>query len=178
MPEPLVRIAAALLGLTFAWAALAKLVRWDSWRRALTAYELPPGVARVAAFGAPLLEVVAAVFVLSGLTKVGGALTLVLLAGFSGALLHAQQHRGDRLPCGCFGRATERDYRLMLGRNALLGVLAAVLLLARGDVWFAADLSAPSAGDAVPVLLVVAGLALSLWLVRQTLGSFERKRTH
>ena len=175
MPEPLLRVAALLLGLTFAWAALAKSLRWSRWREALRAYELPGRIAGVAAFGVPAIEAAAAALVLSGRTKVGAAATLVLLASFSGALLHAQQLRGDRLPCGCFGRATERDYRLMLARNASLAILAAALLLSAGDVWFAAGLAAPSAGDAVPFALVVAGLALCLWLVRHALGSFERK---
>jgi hypothetical protein len=177
MPEPLLRVVAALLGLTFAWAALAKAVRWSRWRRALRAYDLPAGLAAVAAPSVPALEAFSAGLVLAGRTKVGGALTLVLLASFSAALLYAQQRRGDRLPCGCFGRATERDYRVMLARNALLGALAGVLVLAGDDVWVADDLSAPSGGDVVPILLVVGGLVLSLWLVRHVLGSFDRKRS-
>jgi hypothetical protein len=123
------------------------------------------------------LEATAAGLVLGGRTKMGGALTLALLAAFSGSVLYAQQRRGDRLPCGCFGRATERDYRLMLARNALLAALGGALVLFRDDVWFARDLSAPSAGDLLPILLVLTGLALCLWLVRHTLGSFDRKRS-
>jgi hypothetical protein len=177
MPEPLLRAAAALLGLTFAWAALAKIVRWNRWREALRAYQLPRGIAVVAGPGVPAAELAAAALVLIGLTKVGAALTVVLLASFSGALLYAQQRRrGAKLPCGCFGRATERDYRLMLTRNAFLGGLAALLLLSSHDVWFADDLSSPAAGDVVPVLLVVAGLGLCLWLVRHALGPFDRRR--
>jgi hypothetical protein len=177
MPDPLLRVAAALLGFTFAWAALAKVVRWSRWREALRAYGLPSGAARVAALAVPVLEAASAALVLAGRTKIGAASTLALLASFSIALLYAQQRRGNRLPCGCFGRATERDYRVMLTRNALLGGLAAILLLSAGDVWFAGELSVPSAGDALPVLLVVAGLALCLWLVRHTLGSFDRRRS-
>ncbi len=177
MPDPLLHIAAAMLGLTFAWAAFAKAVRWDRWRQALRAYGLPSALASVAAPGVPALEAASAGLVLSGRSKLGAAVTLALLASFSMALLYAQQRRGDRLPCGCFGRATERDYRVMLARNALLGALAASLALSRDDVWFADELSAPSMGDALPALLVFAGLALCLWLVRHTLGSFDRKRT-
>jgi hypothetical protein len=176
MPEPLLRVVAALLGLTFAWAAAAKLIRWNRWRDALRAYTLPPSVVRLATPGVPAMELAAAALVLSGRTKVGAALTVVLLSAFSGALVHAQQRRGNRLPCGCFGRATERDYKVMLARNALLAGLAAVLLVARHDVWIGEGLSAPSATDALPAVLVVAGLGLALWLVRHTLGSFERKR--
>jgi uncharacterized membrane protein YphA (DoxX/SURF4 family) len=177
MPESLLRVVAALLGVTFVWAAVAKLVRWARWREALRAYALPPGVARLATPSVPIVELAVAALVLSGRTKVGAALTLVLLSGFSGALLHAQQRRGNRLPCGCFGRATERDYRLMLARNALLAGLAAVLLVTRGDVWVADGLSTPSAADLLPVLLVVGGVGLGVWLVLRTLGSFDGKRS-
>ena len=177
MPDPLLRVAAALLGLTFAWAALAKVLRPQQWRAALRAYRLPPGWAGIAAPGVPLLETAAAVLVLSGRTHLGAAVSLFLLAAFSTALLYVQQKRGAKVPCGCFGRATERDYRLMLGRNALLAGLAAVLLLASDDVWFADDLSAPSSGDLVPAALVIAGVALCVWLVRHVLTSFDRKRS-
>jgi hypothetical protein len=176
MPVPLLQVVAALLGLTFAWAALAKVVRWERWRKALRAYDLPSGAASLAASAVPALEAASAALVLAGKTKVGGALTLVLLASFSGALLYAQQRKGRRLPCGCFGRATERDYRIMLARNAVLAALAGALLLARDDVWFATGLSAPSAADALPIMLVIAGLGLCLWLVRHAAGSFDRKR--
>ena len=177
MPEPLLRVAGALLGLTFAWAALAKVVRWSRWLGALRGYELPSVVTGAAAPAVPALEALCAALVLSGRTKVGSALALALLASFSGALLYAQQKRGDRLPCGCFGRATERDYRVMLARNAGLTALAAILSLADGDVSLAADLSAQSAADAFPIVLVIAGLVLCLWLVRHAFGAFDRKRS-
>jgi uncharacterized membrane protein YphA (DoxX/SURF4 family) len=177
MPDPLLRVAAAVLGVTFVWAALAKIARWGSWRAALRGYDLPGAAAAVAAPAVPVVEGVAAALLLLGRTKIGAALTVALLAGFSAALLHARQRKGNRLPCGCFGRATERDYRLMLLRNAAIGVLAASLLLAGDDVWFARGVARPSPDELVPALLVVAGLALCLWLVRHALGSFYRKRS-
>ena len=177
MPEPLLRAAAVLLGLTFAWAALAKALRWSRWRDALRAYDLPAGIAGAAAPTVPALEAAAAVLFLAGRTHLGATVTLFLLAAFSAALLYAQQRRGNKVPCGCFGRATERDYRVMLGRNALLGALAALLLLADDDVWFADDLAAPSSGDLLPAALVVAGLGLCVWLVRHVFTSFDRKRS-
>ena len=177
MPEPLLRVVIALLGLTFAWAALAKVVRWSRWLGALRGYGLPSVVATTTAPAVPALEALCAALLLSGRTKVGSALALALLASFSGALLYAQQKRGDRLPCGCFGRATERDYRVMLARNAGLTALAAILVLTDDDVSLAGALSVPSAGDAFPILLVIAGLALCLWLVRHAFGAFDRKRS-
>lgn len=177
MPEPLLRVVVALLGLTFAWAALAKVVRWSHWLDALRAYEFPSMVTAAAAPLVPALEALCAVLVLSGRTKVGSALALALVGSFSGALLYAQQKRGNRLPCGCFGRATDRDYRVMLARNAGLTALAAILAVPDDDVSWAAGLSAPSADDAFPILLVITGLALCLWLVRHAFGAFDRKRS-
>lgn len=176
MPDPFLRVAAALLGATFAWAALTKVFRRQRWRDALRAYDLPARTAAVGAAAVPSLELAAAALLLSGRTKIGAALTVSLLAAFSAAVLHVQQRRGGRLPCGCFGRATERDYRFMLFRNALLGALAAALLLAGGDVWFAAGVSAPSTGEALPAMLVVLGIALCLWLARHAFASLAGKR--
>ena len=174
MPDSLLRIVAALLGATFAWAAVAKLARWGRWRDALRGYELPAGLATTAAPAVPLLEIAVAVLVVLGRTHLAGALSIVLLSGFSGALLYAQARRGDKLPCGCFGRATERDYRLMLARNALLGALAAALLVASGDVSLG-GVSAPGADDVLPALLVVVGIALGVWIVRHASSLFDRR---
>lgn len=177
MPEPLLRIAAALLGATFAWAALAKAARWSRWRDALRAYDLPRAMAAPAAPGVPLLEAGAAALLFAGATQAGAAVTVVLISGFSAALLHAHARQGDRLPCGCFGRATERDYRVMLSRNAFLGALAAVLLLASRDVSVVRALSAPSGDDILPAGLVVAGIGLCVWMAVHLSSLFGRKRS-
>jgi Methylamine utilisation protein MauE len=177
MPEPFLRFAAALLALTFAWAALAKLVRWGHWREALRVYDLPAPVAALAAPGVPLLEAAASALAIAGATHAAGALTVVLLSSFSGALLHAQARHAGRLPCGCFGRATTRDYRVMLMRNGLLAVVAASLLVATRDVSFLRDLSMPSADDLVPVALVIAGIGLCAWIAWHAASLFGRKQS-
>ena len=175
MPEPVLRVAAAILATTFAWAALAKIVRWTAWRDALSAYELPSIARAVAQPAVPALEALVAVLVFVGATHPGAAVTILLLSSFSGALLHAHARHGDRLPCGCFGRATTRDYRLMLTRNAALGALAAMLLVARGDVSAFEGLAAPSGAEVLPAALVVAGAALSVWTVWRALTSLGRR---
>ncbi|HEY7873872.1 MAG TPA: MauE/DoxX family redox-associated membrane protein [Actinomycetota bacterium] len=174
MPETLLRVAAALLAVTFAWAALAKIVRWPRWREALTAYDLPGPIARLAAPGVPLLEGAAAGLVVVGETHAGGALTLVLLSSFSGALVHAHARLGRRLPCGCFGRATARDYPVMLARNAALAAVAGSLLLAARDVSFLRSLDLPSGGELLPAAFVVAGVAIAGWLAWHATVLFER----
>ena len=178
MSDPVVRIAAALLAATFAWAAFAKAVRWSRWRAALAGYELPPLLRTLALGGVPLAEAGAAGLLLAGVTHVGAAATVALLASFSAALLYARERRGNRLPCGCFGRATDRDYRVLLVRNGTLGILAAALLASRRDLAPAGGWTAPSRADLLPAALVAAGAALvawTLWQVRSSLGDRTRR---
>ena len=176
MPDPLLRVAAALLAATFAWAVAAKLVRWSRWRAALDGYELPPALTAPASVLVPGAEAGVAVLLLAGATRVGAAVTIALLASFSGALLYARERRGDRLPCGCFGRATDRDYRVLLLRNAALGLVGAVLLTVGRDVTPARGWAAPSGAEALPAALAAAGLALAGWIVWQVASSIGRTR--
>jgi Methylamine utilisation protein MauE len=174
MPNALVRVLAALLAATFAWAAAAKLVRWSHWRAALDGYELPRALAAVATIGVPVAEAGAATLLLAGATRAGAAATIALLASFSGALLYARERRGDRLPCGCFGRATDRDYRVLLLRNSLLGLVAAILLARGRDVALARGWAAPRGAEVLPAVLVAAGLGLAVWIVWQVASSSGR----
>lgn len=123
-------IAALVLGVAFAWAAAAKAVRYPQWREALARYEVPAAALRVATPGVPAVELAVALLLLSGSFVPGAALSVALLAAFSMVLVRARALHGDRLPCGCFGRTTERDVRAMLLRNGSLGFCAALILIA------------------------------------------------
>ena len=172
MSGPVAIACALLLACVFAWAALAKLVRPARWRSALGRYGLGDRIERVAAYGVPAAEATAALLLLWGDARVGAALGLALVAAFSLAVLRARSLSGDRLPCGCFGGASTRDYREMLGRNALLAAASAVVLLAgRRDI----ALTLPAGGDRIAPTLTAGGLALLLWLVRQAAGSLRRR---
>lgn len=155
----------SLLALAFAWAAVAKVSRFSSWRGALAGYRLPGSLVGPALVLVPLFELVVAVLLVGGgdVTRAGAALSVALLAGFSLAVLRARRLQGDRLPCGCFGGSGSRDYRLMLVRNALLGAVAAAILLFRGIADYA--VAAPESSQVVPALLVALGVALIAWLV-------------
>lgn len=158
-------LAAAVVVAAFGWAAVAKLVGFDRWRRALPAYRLS-GIEPLARLGVPAAELVVAALVLVGPLPVAGALALALVAGFSAAILRAQSSReGDRLPCGCFGAATERDFRLMLLRNALLALPAAGLSLA-GELKLLDRLESIGTADLLPLLLVVLAIGLLGWMIR------------
>lgn len=172
MSDTLARIASLLLATAFGWAAIAKLSGFSRWRVTVASYELPPSVERAAAPLIPVIELLLA-FACVVVPRVGAAAALATLAAFSLAILRARSRRGDRLPCGCFGGTKERDFKTMLLRNAGLGVLAGVTLIASGDGSVA--LSAPTASDLVPVVLVLLGAALILWVTLQSAHLLRRR---
>ena len=175
MPPPLSWALQALLALVFAWASGTKLVRWPAWRSSLAGYGLTPAPASAAAVLVPLLEATVAVLVVAGATRIAMAGILTLLSGFSFAILRARVHSGDRLPCGCFGRTEERDYRLMLGRNAGLAALAGAVLVFGEDGDLVSGAGAPRIEDVLPGLLVVVGALLVVWMARHASSLFHRR---
>ena len=165
MPQSLAFLAAGALVLAFAWAALAKVVAFERWRRALAGYRLPPALERAARYATPVAEGVVAVIALAGPLEVAGALALALLAAFCIAILHARTAQGDRLPCGCFGGASERDFRLLLVRNGLLVLPAGIVSLAGGNglivrLWSVDRSELLPAAFTLVALVLVAGI---LW---------------
>lgn len=163
MTDSLTFISATALAIAFAWAALSKLASYDRWRGALRGYGLSGAFERVAGIGTPSLEIVAVVLVLTGPLELAGALILALLASFCLVILSARASMGDRLPCGCFGGTTERDYRLMLIRNAALAVPAGVLVLS-GETGLIDRLGSVEGSDVLPFGLVLLAGGLIVWM--------------
>lgn len=170
MFDAFTRFSVLLLAGTFAWSAVAKLVRWGAWRGLVEGYRLGP-LTPAATVAAPLVEAGLVVALLT-CTRWGAAAALVALVAFSGAILRLKALEGDRLPCGCFGRTKRRDYRLSLARNGLLASLA-VLATVR-DVDLYAGITMPSGAELVPAALIVAGIAVAIWLGVMTASSFKR----
>lgn len=164
MPELTARVAAVLLASVFAWAAAAKVARYERWRAALDHYRLPRGLSVVASAGVPAIEAGVGALVVLGSARAGAALAIALLAGFSLAVIRARSIEGDRLPCGCFGGAGERDYRTLLIRNALLAVTAAIVLVGGTDTSPLAGFRAPTMAEIVPAVLVAGGLIIGAWV--------------
>jgi hypothetical protein len=163
----MVLVASLLLAAAFGWAALAKILRPGAWRAALAGNRLPAPVSKIASVGVPGGEITVAVLLALGgdRARAGAAAAVALLSAFSIAVLRARRLAGDRLPCGCFGGNGARDYRLMLVRNAALGLLAAVVLLAPE-----VELEVPERSEVVPAALVALGLTLIAWLVNALRG--------
>ena len=173
MPETIARIASLCLALAFAWAATAKITRFGRWRATLGRYGFPRTMVPAIAVAVPLLELVVVFVTIAASVRTGAIASLVLLVAFSLAIVRARAINGDRLPCGCFGGTTERHYSAMLVRNAALAVLAVVALGAQGLQPAVGRM--PTSSELVPVLLVLAGVALILWVLLQTSRSLQRR---
>lgn len=172
VPTAVASVASSLLAGAFAWSSIAKIARPLGWSRALRHYRL--AAERFLLVAVPGVEAGTAALLLLGATRAGGALSLALLGAFSLAVVRARSFEGDRLPCGCFGRAEARDYRTMLARNAVLGALAGAVLAPGRDLAFLEGLHAPASDDAVPFALVIVGLGVAAragWIVSRSLRS-------
>ena len=167
-------LAAAALTVTFGASAIAKLVAWRNWRRALSSYGLPAPFERVSAVGVPVAELMVALLPLLGLEASAGVLAFVLLVAFSVAIV-AVRARGDRaIDCGCFGAARRRDYRVLLLRNAVLALVAAVAWRAGEEAWAPGGLAVPSGSELVPAAIAIGGLALAAWVGARAIRALGR----
>jgi Methylamine utilisation protein MauE len=158
-------VAGVLVALVLGWAAVAKFVRFRQWRRALGAYGLPPAVASVASIAVPVAELAVVGLMLAGRALAGAALTLGLLSVFSLTFPRVRLAPGNRVPCGCFGKATSLDVRLLIARNGALAALAGIILIGGRDHLVAGSISAWA--TVLPSALIVVGLSLALWLARE-----------
>ena len=175
MPEMTARFASILLALAFAWAAVAKIVAYRRWQQVLERYGLARPLRMAAAPAVPLFEVTIAAVTLFVSPRIGAIAAVAALAVFSLAIMRARALQGDRLPCGCFGGSSERNYQTMVVRNAVLGALATIVLISRIESTI--DLPAPTASEALPVGLVVLGAALAIWTGLQA-STYLRHREH
>jgi len=174
MPGSMVFLAAAIVAATFGWAAASKLVGFGRWRRALTGYGLTRPLERFAGVATPFAEAGVALLVLVGPLPVAGALALGMLAGFCVLILRARVLQGDRLPCGCFGGTSERDYRLMLLRNTLIAVPVGIVVVA-GEPSLVELASSIDAPEVLPAGLVVVAAGLVVWMVKGVSESLSTK---
>jgi uncharacterized membrane protein YphA (DoxX/SURF4 family) len=165
MPLTILRPAALMLAVVFAWAGVAKVLRWKTWRSGLHRYHMGRGES-VVAIAVPCLELAVVSGLIAGRSLAASALTLALLAGFCVALLRARSAEGDRLPCNCFGGNSALDYKTMLLRNGILGIPAALILIGGKDFLLLDGLRGPTTGEAIPIALGAVGVVFVIWMVR------------
>ena len=166
--------AAAALAAVFVWAAASKVVGARRWRRALTAYGLPPALERTAAWAVPVAESIVPVLIVAGLPRAAAVWSGVLLVLFSGALVRARRRVGDRVPCGCLGGRGDIDVNAALARNVALLLVAVFVFGRASDSPLIAWPGSPGAADVLPLLLTLGALIASalvawrasVWLAR------------
>lgn len=126
-------LCAVALAVVFAVSGVAKLLDPAGTREAVTGFGIPRRLVGLVAVGlAPAELVVAAMLVFPPSTVVGLVLALLLLAGFTGAVLVALR-AGRRPECHCFGRIGGADISgRTVSRNGALAVLAVLGLVGAG----------------------------------------------
>ena len=164
MPDPLLLIIESVLAATLLWAVVAKVTHLRVWSQSLSGYGFEGPMKRVVAVAVPVAEAVVATMLLVGPIRVGLAATLFLVSAFSFGILQARSRSGDRVPCGCFGKTEERDYRWLLVRNLVLAVLAGAALIGGAEEAIVELTELPSATEVLPAVLVTAGAVLLAWL--------------
>jgi hypothetical protein len=167
-------LAGSLIGVVFAVGAIAKVVRFGEWKLALEAYRLPRAARAAASVAVPVAESAVVALLVLDQARAGAALTLALLAIFSSGLLYARREHGDRLPCGCFGRAVPHDYRLLAARNAGLAILAGIVLVNDHDRLLN-HVTMPGPSALLPAALVIVGLSLAVWVARELSQAARRQ---
>jgi hypothetical protein len=117
-----------LLGGMFAVAALTKLADRGGVRRAVVAFGVPRAAAATLGSILTAIELGIAALLLTA-PKVGGAVALITLIGFS-AVVPVSLARGQRLDCHCFGRLSSGPLGWpTLARNGSFAALATFIAL-------------------------------------------------
>jgi hypothetical protein len=154
-------VAAAMLGVAFAWASAWKLASFGRWRVALGGHGLPRWLAGPALWAVPASEMMVPALALFGEPRAAAVWALVLVGSFSVELVFVRGRLSGGVPCGCFGGRATVGTGVALARNAALAA-AGVLVAVRGvDEPVAGPFSRPATGDLLPLLLATIGLAVA-----------------
>jgi uncharacterized membrane protein YphA (DoxX/SURF4 family) len=120
-----------LVGLVFVVAAVPKLRDPASFASSVAAYKmLPESLVKPVARALPPAEIAMGVMLLAGVLIIpASVVAALLLVGFGGAIWVAVE-RGSKIGCGCGFRHLQQVSRVLVARNAVLAVAAAVAALA------------------------------------------------
>jgi len=165
--------ATAALALAFTWAAVSKTVGLGEWRRTLAAHGFPAGIESAAVVGVPFAEALVPVFAISGWTRASGVWALVLIMVFTAEALRAWGRFGAEVPCGCFGGREPVSPPALLLRNVGLAAMAVVVVLRPPPEQVFSWPGWPAPDEYLPMVLVIAGLAVAVstaWTAIRWLG--------
>jgi hypothetical protein len=166
-------LATAVLALAFAYAALSKAAGLREWRRTIAAHALPGRVEAAAIAGVPLAEALVPVLAVCGWTRASGVWALVLIVVFTAEALRAWNRFGAQVPCGCFGGREPVTPPALLLRNVGLAATAIVVALRPPPEPTFAWPGWPMPSEYLPMVLVIAGVAVAVctaWTAIRWLG--------
>lgn len=171
--EGFLLVVRVVVGGMFLVALAGKLRDLPSFRSSLRGFRVVPRhLERPVASAVLAAEAAVVLLVLLRATAPAGlALAVVLLVAFAVGMVRVLA-RGDRVPCGCFGRSTAPITRAHVVRNALLATAAAV-----GAVVGLVTAPEPLDGPVLLVLTLFSTAVIAvLVLSDQLLGAVEPPR--
>jgi uncharacterized membrane protein YphA (DoxX/SURF4 family) len=161
----LILFARLCLGGVLIVSAIGKLLESRGTREALASQVpfLPPAIGRPAALALPWIEGAVGVLLVLGLGLWPAALVAGALMLLFTVVVTRDVVQNRRTPCSCFGRfSSENVSEWSVIRDLFLLVLAGLVIitpsryLALDALWQGAPSGVPTAGDAVPVVLLAA----------------------
>lgn len=177
MADLSVTFVCALLTVVFLVAGAPKLVGRKAFRQAVGRFDLVPAWSvGLVAVCIPLLEVMAAVGLISGVTRAGAAVLVALLSLAFAVVLAANLVNGHaNVDCGCFGQQGARITWLHVISNLVLAALAGFVALASEAPWsshvaWSETLLWPGSRQQMLAAVVGAYAALVFLGVRETTG--------
>jgi uncharacterized membrane protein YphA (DoxX/SURF4 family)/peroxiredoxin len=167
-------VARLLLAGVFIAAGIGKLLDLPGSRRALRGFGVREPLAGVGAIALPLTELAVAVALLVPPSARWAAVAaLALLVAFIAGIVNALAH-GETPDCHCFGQIHSAPAgRTQVIRNALLGAVAAFVIVAGPGS--ASDVGVAAGGGSEPVELLLAASTFSLLVISLHLWR-ERRR--
>ena len=127
--EWLIRI---LLGLTFIYASIDKIVHPQAFAQVISNYQIiPVMMAFWMAQWLPWMELAAGLSLISGWRKTGGATIIALLLLAFSIALGMTLYRGIDIQCGCFSTGSTNDPGMIIDllRDVVLLALAGTLVI-------------------------------------------------
>jgi uncharacterized membrane protein YphA (DoxX/SURF4 family) len=132
-----------IIGGVFIYASLDKIAHPDQFARIVFNYHLVPGsLINLMAIILPMTELIAGVFVITGIFYRGARAYLIILLSIFVIAIAVNVFRGVNLECGCFtvsSRAKSAGILLIL-RDAVYAIPGVILLLSRSRRWMLENL--------------------------------------
>ena len=134
MPDKYIFAFRLVLGITFVYASIDKVLHPDQFAKIIYYYKLMPGdLINVFALLLPWIELIAGIFLIFGYWEKSAALLITLLLVVFLVALTSAFARGIDISCGCFSTTSRVKGHVLsyIFRDALMIVAVLMILAAR-----------------------------------------------